>query len=251
MQLKALVDYCNEYLSAEHFKDYCPNGLQVEGRPEVNTLVCGVTACEALIDRAIELNADAVLVHHGYFWKGEKQPIVGLKANRIRKLIKNDISLIAYHLPLDAHIEVGNNAQLARLFKLRVDGSFYKHNGIDIALYGELEQAQSIADFSQQVGHVLNRPVHVVEGDERLVKRVAWCSGGAQNAFEAAIDLPVDAYVSGEISENTFHLAKESGVHYLSAGHHATERYGVQALAKHLEDRFNLSSHFVDIDNPV
>ncbi len=251
MKLKQLVEYCHHYLEVDQFKDYCPNGLQVEGSEDVRLIVTGVTACEALIDRAIDLNAQAVLVHHGYFWKGEAQPIIGLKGNRIKKLIKNDMSLLAYHLPLDAHQIVGNNAQLKKQFGASIKGSFYNYNGHDIALYGELERQQTVEEFSAKIGVKLGREVMLIKGDERPVKTIGWCSGGAQGGFGEAINLGVDAYISGEISENTFHLAKESGVHYLSAGHHATEKGGVQALGAHLANEFKVQVQFVDIANPV
>lgn len=251
MKLKWLVEYCDNYLNKTEFSDYCPNGLQIEGAKEVDLIVTGVTACEALIEAAIEVNAQVILVHHGYFWKNESPALVGIKGNRIRKLIKNDISLLAYHLPLDAHPVVGNNAQLGQALNMSIKGSFYDVGGKDIALYGELPEVQSVEEFTAKVKALLGREALLIKGDERLVKTVAWCTGGAQNAFERAIDLGVDLYISGEVSENTFHLAKESGVHYLAAGHHATERFGVKALGKHLEDKFALATQYIDIDNPV
>lgn len=252
MKIQELAAYCDEYLQVDKFKDYCPNGLQIESSNEVNNIVCGVTACEALIDRAIELKADALLVHHGYFWKGEAQPLTGIKGNRIRKLIQNGISLLAYHLPLDAHAVVGNNAQLASTFNAKVKSGFYPHNGVDIGLQGVLDTQQTVQQFAGSISAALDRKVQLIVGDDsRLVKNIAWCSGGAQNAFEQAIELGVDAYISGEVSEHTYHLAKESGVHYLAAGHHATERYGVQALAFHLSNKYGLRSEYVEINNPI
>lgn len=251
MNLTTLVDYCNQYLSVNEFKDYCPNGLQVEGKSEVTKIICGVTACEALIDRAIALKVDAILVHHGFFWKNEPAPIVGLKGRKIKKLIQNDISLLAYHLPLDAHPVVGNNAQLNHFFKTKIQGSFYNYQGQDIALFGDLKKPLDINSLVQQLNIDLQREALLLKGDDRKIKRIAWCSGGAQGGFEEAIVNGADVYVSGEVSESTFHLAQESGVHYVAAGHHATERYGVQALAQHLSEQFNLEYKFVEINNPV
>jgi len=251
MKLKLLVEYCDNYLDKTEFSDYCPNGLQIEGVNEVDLIVTGVTACEALIDAAIDVNAQVLLVHHGYFWKNESPVLVGIKGNRIKKLVKNNISLLAYHLPLDAHPVVGNNAQLGQALNIGVKGSFYDVSGKNIALYGELSEIQSVDEFTTKVNDLLSREALLIKGDERLVKTVAWCTGGAQNGFEQAIDLGVDLYISGEVSENTFHLAKESGVHYLAAGHHATERFGVKALGKHLKEKFALTTQYIDIDNPI
>lgn len=250
MKLKLLVEYCNKFLDAKSFQDYCPNGLQVEGSEDVSTIITGVTACEALIDEAINRNAQAIMVHHGYFWKGESQPITGLKGNRIKKLIKNDISLIAYHLPLDAHESVGNNAMLGDLLGIERKGSFYPVGSKDIALFGEIEK-QSTKEYVGVLDKVLNRKSLWIKGNKQSIEKIAWCTGGAQSGFEQAIELGVDMYISGEVSENTYHLAKESGVHYVSAGHHATERYGVQALGNHLSKEFDLNIEFIDIDNPV
>ncbi len=251
MKLKLLIDYCDHFLEKNQFKDYCPNGLQIEGNEDIELIITGVTACEALIDAAIERNAQAILVHHGYFWKNEAPQIVGIKGNRIKKLIKNNISLIAYHLPLDAHPVVGNNAQLGQGLNIKTKGSFYAANGKNIALYGNLAQALTIQQFTRQVSRLLNREAQLIKGDERMVKQVAWCTGGAQNGFEEAIALGADIYISGEVSENIYHLAKESGVHYLVAGHHATERFGVQALGTHLAKQFKVHVDYIDINNPV
>lgn len=251
MKLKSLVNYCDKYLEIKEFKDFCPNGLQVEGRNEVERIVTGVTASEALIDKAIALNAQALVVHHGYFWKGESQAIVGIKGNRIRKLMQNNISLLAYHLPLDAHAIVGNNAQLGHLFGIQTMGSFYDVSGKDIALYGEVKNKLDIDVFNDQVSKLLGRSALLIKGSQRKVKTIAWCSGGAQNGFEQAIDMGADVYISGEASENTFHLAKESGVHYIGAGHHATERLGVKTFGEHLSKQFSIDVEFIDLYNPI
>lgn len=246
--LKSIVNYCNNTLAIDQFKDYAPNGLQIEGNQEVSCIVAGVTASAALIDAAIEHNADLLLVHHGYFWQGEDPCIVGIKGRRISALIRNNISLLAYHLPLDAHQELGNNAQLAKLFDLTVDDLLDKQG---VGNIGHLSKAMSLSDFSEQVATQLARKPLVISGGEHPVNKIGWCSGGAQKYLAKAAAMGVDTFLSGEISENTVHEARELGVHYLSAGHHATERYGVQALAKQLGQKFNVSQHFIDIDNPV
>ena len=251
MKLAELVAYCNHYLAVDEFKDYCPNGLQIEGKQEVQKIVCGVTACEALIERAIELDADALLVHHGFFWKNEKPQLTGIKGRKIKRLMQHDISLLAYHLPLDAHPKVGNNVQLNQFFNTQIKGDFYSYQGKSIALYGDLEQAVTIDQLVKKLANDLQRKPLLLRGDERKIQRIAWCSGGAQGGFDEAIEQGADVYISGEVSESTFHLAQESGVHYLAAGHHATERYGVQALSRHLAEQFLIEYEFVDVINPV
>lgn len=248
MNREKLVEYLDGLLEPGKFRDYCPNGLQVEGRAEVRRIVAGVTASQALLDAAVEYRADAILVHHGYFWKGEDGRITGIRKQRLSALLTNDINLLAYHLPLDAHAELGNNAQLARRFGLLVDGRFGEQ---DIAWLGRPAGECRVADLVRQVEASLGRNPLLVGDPEQPIRRLAWCSGGAQGYFEQAIALGVDVYLSGEISEQTVHLARESGVAYLACGHHATERYGVQALAGHLAEKFQLDCTFVDIDNPV
>lgn len=246
-----LIQYITELLAVDRFKDYAPNGLQVEGRREINRLVCGVTASRALIDAALEAGADAILVHHGYFWKGEDPCLVGMKAERIRRLLNNDINLLAYHLPLDAHAELGNNAQLAERLGFTIEGRFIGDADTGIGMYGSLSAAMSGEALAAHISSVLERvPLHI-KGSDRPVKRIAWCSGGAQGYIEQAVALGVDAYLTGEVSEHTVHVAREYGLHFFAAGHHATERYGVQALAAHLGDKFNLKQHYIEIENPV
>ncbi|MCG2576638.1 Nif3-like dinuclear metal center hexameric protein [Dechloromonas sp. XY25] len=248
MKREELVDYLDGLLVPGKFKDYCPNGLQVEGRGDILRVVAGVTASQALLDVAVARNADAILVHHGYFWKGEDGRITGIRRQRLASLLANDINLLAYHLPLDAHPELGNNAQLAQRLGWVADGRFGEQ---DIAWLGRLTTPCSLAALSADVEHVLGRTPLVIGEAERAIRRIGWCSGGAQGYFEQAIALGVDAYLSGEISEQTVHLARESGVAYIAAGHHATERYGVQALAGHLAQQFGIACEFVDVDNPV
>ena len=252
MQRKELVDYLQAFLKVDEFKDYCPNGLQVEGSAEIKHIVAGVTASQALINLAIDKNADAILVHHGYFWKGENQSIVGIKQKRIKALLQADINLLAYHLPLDAHPLLGNNAQLANVLGLQ-NVSSQQLNGVNNILWkGELAQSLSANDFSLSISEKLDRQaLWLPSSSNASIKTVAWCTGGAQSYITEAAELGVDAYISGEVSEQNTHLAKELDIHYFSAGHHATERYGVQALSKHLAEKFKISYEFIDIDNPV
>jgi dinuclear metal center YbgI/SA1388 family protein len=248
MKRDELARYLDETLETARFRDYCPNGLQVEGRAEVQHIVAGVTASQALIEAAIERRADALLVHHGWFWKGEDGRITGLRKARISRLLAHDINLFAYHLPLDSHAELGNNAQLAARLGWIAEARFGEQ---DIAWIGRPASPLTAGELAQSIAAKLGRVPQLVGDPARPISRIAWCSGGAQGYFEQAIALGVDAYVSGEISEQTVHLARESGVAYLAAGHHATERFGAEALAQHLAGKFGLSCEFVDIDNPV
>ncbi len=252
MKREELTRYLEQLLDAQRFRDYCPNGLQVEGCGEVRRIVAGVTASQALVDAAIARGADTLLVHHGWFWRGEDGRVTGWRKARLQALLGNDINLIAYHLPLDDHPELGNNAQLAKRLGWSVDGRFGEQ---DLGWHGRLAAPATLAELALSVGAQLQRAPLVIAGEggrgARPIARVAWCSGGAQSYFEAAIALGVDAYLSGEVSEQHVHLARESGVAYLAAGHHATERYGVQALAGHLAEQFGLDCEYVDIDNPV
>jgi len=246
--LKTLVEAADTLLEINRFKDYAPNGLQLEGKPEVQKIVSGVTASQALIDAAIAANADAIVVHHGWFWRGEDQRIVGMKKRRIKALLEHDISLLGYHLPLDAHPELGNNAQLAKRLGFIRDGAM---NAEGVGDYGHLEKALNVDELSQRMQQNLNRKPTVVVAGEHQIKTVAWCTGGAQSYIGQAIALGVDAFVSGEISEQTTHEARENGIHYFAAGHHATERYGAPALGAYLAERFGLEHQFIDIDNPA
>jgi len=249
--LDELMAALTRELRPEQFKDYCPNGLQVQGRDRVERLVTGVTACQALIDAAIEQQADAILVHHGYFWRGEDAALTGIKRQRIKTLMAHDISLIAYHLPLDAHPELGNNVQLAKLLGLTPGDALSRQNNHDMGLVAQLPEPVSGADFAALLTDRLHRkPLHIA-GTDAPITRVAWCTGAAQGYIEKAVAAGADAYVSGEISEPTVHSAREHGIHYFAAGHHATERYGVQALGKLIAQRFDLQHQFIDIDNPV
>lgn len=246
--LTEIVHYTDTLLQSSSFKDYCPNGLQVEGRQSVKRIVSGVTASQALLDVAVQKEADMVLVHHGYFWQGEPTTITGMRRRRIATLLQHDMSLLAYHLPLDAHAEFGNNAGLAQQLQLSIDAPL---NAEGIGNIGHLEQPMRAEDFVRHVEVCLARKPMLIAAGDRDIKTIAWCTGAAQNYMEQAIDAGVDAYLSGEISEQTVHLARESGIHYIAAGHHATERYGVQLLGAEIAKKFDLEHEFVDIDNPV
>ncbi len=249
LQLQRIL---NDKLSPELIKDYAPNGLQIEGSKTIRKIVTGVTASQGLIDKAIELGADAILVHHGYFWKGEPEPIVGMKGRRIRSLIKNDINLYGYHLPLDIHPELGNNARLAQLLDIEVEGGLEGH-AQSVAMYGRLKQAVNGVEFAKRIDKALERePLHIApENADKLIETVGWCTGGGQDYIQLAADNGLDAFISGEISERTTFVAREQDIHYFSAGHHATERYGIKALGEWLAKEHGLDVTFVDINNPV
>lgn len=245
-----LVLYCDQLLQAGRFKDYCPNGLQVEGRAAVASIVSGVTASLALIEAAAQARADVLLVHHGWFWRNEDARLVGPKFARVRCLLGAELNLIAYHLPLDAHSQLGNNAQFGARIGLKPSGRF----GDDqIGMFEDraANQRLSVRQWAKRIETALARAPVVIDANERPVRRVAWCTGAAQSWLQAAIDSGADLYITGEASEQTVHLAREAGVGFIAAGHHATERYGVQALGEHLAKKFRIAHRFVDIDNPI
>ena len=260
---QALTDFCDEYLSAAAFKDYAPNGLQVDGGRPIQRIVTGVTACEALIDAAIADRADAILVHHGYFWKGEPAPITGMKGQRIRKLMQHGISLIGYHLPLDAHPRIGNNAKLAEQLDMSIIGALYpseSHPVGNIATCTPQNAQSLITQITDALGRLpLHISAHYQTSDtdgyngqnNRPIERVGICTGGAQDMIEQAALMGCDAFISGEISERTTHIARELGIDYFACGHHATERGGIQALGELVAQQFGLAVTFVDIDNPA
>lgn len=248
--LTTLVEDADRYLNAARISDYCPNGLQVEGRPHVNRIVSGVTASQALLDAALDAQADVVLVHHGYFWKNEDPCVVGIKQRRLKTLLSNDISLLAYHLPLDVHPEVGNNVQLARMLGLVVEGLLEPDNPRSVGLVGSLDTPLTPAGFKQRVRAALGREPLMIEGGGPI-RRIAWCTGGAQGYIDQAVTAGVDAYLTGEVSEQTVHIARENGLSFFAAGHHATERYGVQALGEYLAKRFAIEHLFIDCPNPA
>lgn len=242
---------CDEILLANEFKDYCPNGLQVDADTPITKIVTGVTACQALIDKAVELNAQAILVHHGYFWKNEPEVLTGMKGKRIRTLLQNNISLLAYHLPLDAHSTLGNNAGLAKALDLNIIEALFpdeKHPVGNVAICQPI-----LADeFAQKIAKALNRsPTHIASEPNKLIKSVGLCTGGAQDMITQAAKMGCDAFISGEISERTTHLARELGIDYFACGHHATETFGVKDLGEHLAQKYGFEVVFVDIHNPT
>lgn len=241
-------EYLSALLQTASFKDYGPNGLQIEGREEVRRLVSGVTASRALIDAAIDARADAVLVHHGLFWRGYEGRITGWLKQRIARLLAHDISLYAYHLPLDAHAEFGNNAQLGIRLGLTADARFGEQS---LGFIGTLSSAPTLADLASRCERLSGRAITAIEGDGRAVARVAWCTGGAQSYFESAIAAGADVFITGEISEPQAHLARETGTAFIAVGHHASERYGVQALGVHLAQVFGIEHSHIEIDNPA
>ncbi|MQR00424.1 Nif3-like dinuclear metal center hexameric protein [Glaciimonas soli] len=250
MSRTELETYLAEMLNIKQYRDYCPNGLQVEGRAEISTIVTGVTASLALLEAAVKVGADAILVHHGYFWRGEDARVVATKHARLKLLLTHDINLFAYHLPLDGHPEVGNNAQLAEQLNLLQTGRFGEDN---LGWLGKVGSAdiKTAGDLAQLIARQLGREPTVIGDPAQRLGQIAWCTGAAQNLLGDAIAAGANVYISGEISEPTVHLAREAGVTYIAAGHHATERYGVQALGCHLAEHFGVQHHFIDIANPV
>ncbi len=247
-----LVAACDRLLSPERFKDYTLNGLQVAGRERVARVMSGVTACQALLDEAVAWEADLLLVHHGYFWKNEPVAVTGMKRRRLATLLGHDIGLLAYHLPLDAHARLGNNAALGERLGCTAEGCADGELGEGLIWLGTPPAPMSAASLAAHVGERLDRAPLLVEApDAGEIRRVAWCTGGAQDMIAEAAAAGADAFISGEISERTTHLARELGIHYLAAGHHATERYGVQALGERLAAEFGVEHRFVDIDNPA
>jgi dinuclear metal center YbgI/SA1388 family protein len=249
--LQQLVYYLEGLLQPDEFKDYAPNGLQVEGKSCINTLVTGVTANQALIDAAIKHQADAMLVHHGFFWKNEPPALVGMKYKRIKSLIENDISLLAYHIPLDAHLVYGNNIQLGKLLDIELMATFPVEPGLFIGYKGRLYTPLTGLQFAEMLASRLGRVPLYIPGKDAVIETIAWCTGAAQDYLPCAILQKVDAYLTGEVSERTVHIARENNIHFYAAGHHATERYGVSALGDHLSQEFNISHLFIDIENPV
>lgn len=247
MNNKDLENYLNDLLAANQYSDYAPNGLQVEGKPNIDRIVLGVTASMELINHAIELNADAIVVHHGYFWKGENQTITGMKHRRIKALLANDINLYGYHLPLDGHETLGNNAQLAKILNISDAAAIAPG---ELLWQGKLDNLAA-KDFAQLITEQLGREPLFIAGGTHKINKIAWCTGGAQGYLEQAAALGIDAYISGEVSEKTYHEAKEYGIHYFAAGHHATERGGVMALDNYLSKEKGLDCQFIDCHNPV
>ena len=248
MKREELVNYLEGLLQPAKFRDYCPNGLQVEGHAEVTRIVAGVTASQALLDAAVARGADAVLVHHGYFWKGEDGRVTGIRRKRLKTLLDHGINLFAYHLPLDAHPDLGNNAQLGARLGWQADARFGEQ---DLGFIGSIAEAQP-GQIAAQIQQALGRSVTLVTSEAaRPIRRMAWCTGGAQGFFEAAIAAGADVFITGEISEPQAHLARETGVAFIAAGHHATERYGAPAVAGEVARLLGLEHEFIEIDNPA
>jgi len=245
-----LAQFLDTELQLARVRDYCPNGVQVEGRNEIKRIVTGVTASLALLNEAVRLQADAVLVHHGYFWRGEDMRVVGQKQKRLKLLLQNDITLFAYHLPLDMHPLIGNNARLAQELGLRAEGRFGEDE-LGWTGRSDVSGVTTVGQFARHIEACLGRQPLLIGEPEAALGKIAWCTGAAQGMFDAAIAAGASVYLSGEISEPTVHLARESGVAYLACGHHATERYGIQTLGALLAEKFGIEHVFVDIDNPV
>lgn len=251
--LKELVQFIDTYLKSGEFKDYAPNGLQVEGRPRVRKLVTGVSACVELFDRALEKGADAVLCHHGLLWEGQPRTLIGSRRERMALLLKNELSLLAYHLPLDAHPDVGNNAQLAKALHLRELKPFAEVKGREIGFLGTLEEATPRDSFFSLVRNTINSGARFHPFGPAMIRSVAVCSGGAPEMLSAAVEAGADLYLTGEETEWIHHLAKEERIHFAAAGHHATERFGVRALGEFLSTvrELELEVEFIDVENPV
>ena len=250
--LKDILAYANSELDINNYKDYCPNGLQVSGSENINCLVSGVSLNMELIDAAISCNADAILVHHGAFWHKEPQILTGVKRNRITKLLKHNISLLAYHLPLDAHNIYGNNVLMAKAMGWSVKSDFDLFGTPGLGLLGEVADSLDIENLQQQLQRVLGQlPIYAPANTNIPIKKIAWCTGAAEDGIEIAHDHGADVYISGEISERTYHLARELNIHYLAVGHHVSERFGVNAFGSHLGEKFNIEHKFIDIHNPV
>lgn len=245
MHRDELLSFLDDYFQVASFQDYAPNGLQVEGKPNIQRIICAVTASLAAINAAIDAQADALLVHHGMFWKNEMPQITGWKKQRIQKLLQHDINLIAYHLPLDAHKELGNNAQWADKMDWILDSS---DNGL--LCFGHIRQPETLEDLTQKLTRVLQRIPTVIGQPEKNIEKIAWCSGAGQSFFQAAAEQCVDAFITGEASEAQYHLAHETQTVFISAGHHATERFGIQALADFIQQKWNIETRFFDEANP-
>ncbi|AEC21649.1 hypothetical protein PT7_3109 [Pusillimonas sp. T7-7] len=250
-----LADWLENTLQAQRFKDYCPNGLQVEGKTSISHIITGVTATQALLETAIERNADAVLVHHGWFWKNESPVIRGIKRERLALALGHKLNVFAYHLPLDAHPTLGNNAQLGRVLgfepELDEDGNPLRCGPDGLIWLGRIPGGKTLEQLGESLCNSLQRQPLLVGNLQQDIHRIAWCTGGAQGMMQAAVDAGVDAYLTGEASEPTYHLAQETDTAFIGAGHHATERYGVQALGQAIAAEFGIRVDFVDIDNPI
>ena len=250
-KLQDIIQWCDQTLKSTEFKDYAPNGLQIEGKTEVRKILAAVTASQDAIDAAIRENADLLLVHHGYFWKGEAYPITGMRGKRIKSLIQHDISLLAYHLPLDSHPSLGNNAAIADLLKLERIEALDPSERHPIGNIGYLNQPMPVEVFKKFVSEKLKFDAIHLPADKTMIEKVGFCTGGAQDFIVKAAEQGCDAYISGEVSERTFYEAKELGVHYFACGHHATERYGVQRLGQAISEQFDIEYVYFELNNPI
>ena len=250
-KLQDIIQWCDQTLKSPEFKDYAPNGLQIEGKTEVRKILAAVTASQDAIDAAIRENADLLLVHHGYFWKGEAYPITGMRGKRIKSLIQHDISLLAYHLPLDSHPSLGNNAAIADLLELERIEALDPSERHPIGNIGYLNQPMPVEEFKKFVSEKLKFDVTHLPADKNMIEKVGFCTGGAQDFIVKAAEQGCDAYISGEVSERTFYEAKELDVHYFACGHHATERYGVQRLGQAISEQFDIEYVYFELNNPI
>ena len=250
-KLQDIIQWCDQTLKSSEFKDYAPNGLQIEGKTEVRKILAAVTASQDAIDAAIRENADLLLVHHGYFWKGEAYPITGMRGKRIKSLIQHDISLLAYHLPLDSHPSLGNNAAIADLLELERIETLDPSERHPIGNIGYLNQPMPVEEFKKFVSEKLKFDVTHLPADKNMIEKVGFCTGGAQDFIVKAAEQGCDAYISGEVSERTFYEAKELDVHYFACGHHATERYGVQRLGQAISEQFDIEYVYFELNNPI
>lgn len=246
-----LIGYLAELLQISKIDDYCPNGLQVEGKSTITKLITGVTANQDLLDIAVDRKADAVIVHHGYFWKNESSIITGSKRKRLATLLQHNINLLTYHLPLDVHPTLGNNAQLAKLLGFNVKSQNAINKLQNILWCGDLPSAMNGEELALHIEAALDRKPLYITGTNNPPKLIAWCTGAAQGYIQQAHQLGADTFITGEVSETTVDFARENGMHFYAAGHYATERYGIRALGEHLAEKFQLAHEFIEIDNPV
>jgi len=249
-----LQQWLDHLMESHRFQDYCPNGLQLEGRKTIRHIITGVTASQALIDLAVERDADCLLVHHGWFWKGEDPCIVGMKQRRIAAALAHGLNIFAYHLPLDAHPVLGNNTQLGAVLGLELsrdeEGNLARRGPQNLVQLGYLPEPMTLEAFAKQTQQALQRTPQYVGNPQQVIRTAAWCTGGGQGFMPEAIAAGVDLFITGEASEHSFHYARENPTAFMAAGHHATERYGVKALGEQLATHFDVQVEFMDLDNP-
>ena len=251
-EVKKVVSYCDQLLQSKTIKDYAPNGLQVEGAAQMDSIYTAVSASRDVLEKVAAAGGKLLIVHHGYFWKGEERVLTGWMRERIRLCLAHDINLVAYHLPLDYHKEFGNNTQLGALMGWQQEGQLPSHAGLDLVMTGSVPGGVTVENLAQQLEAKLSHKPCVIESNpQRTIKKIAWCTGAAYDDIQFAIEAGVDAFVTGEIAERTVHIARESSIAFFAAGHHATERLGVQALGRHLASTFDLAHTFIDSDCPV